>query len=326
MLRIVESAKEITEGNRRFLDALRCRSVQKFRAALGFQGGQEEVPVFWLKDLGIWVGSRELENRYWNAFGVGEPDPKNSTITCEINFPFSGIDRSIAGAIGKDGHGKVYVIHRGKIGGGRAGIGKALFEEHYPAESVEVEDGDRTTRVTVLGRVDSPKLPKRISTFVKEVFRIKALVFAGGGAPDVAKFQHTFHEEFAGKKTYGQSETVEANCDHGVVVSELRSALAGEGLFVANDRNRDLYVYNDGGRIVIMFEVKTDTTLTNIYTAVGQLLLNSLDISPSPRLVLVAPADIGQETLSRLARLQILVLKYELSGDDVSFTGLKGCF
>ena len=271
MLRIVETAKEITEGNRLFLDALQRRAEHKLKATLGFQGGRAEVPVFWIKGLGIWAGGMRVENRYWNAFGLDEPHPKNSTITCEINFPFSGIARNIGGALAKDRKGKLYVVHRGKIGGGRTGIGKTLFDEHYPANPVDVEDGDRITPVTILGCVDSPQLPKRVATFVKEVHRIKSLVSASGGAADAPTLEHEFHEEFAGKKTYGQSEIVEANCNHGLVVSELRSVLAAGGLSVANDKNRDLYIYNSHGRIVTLFEVKTDTTLTNIYTAVGQI-------------------------------------------------------
>ena len=61
--------------------------------------------------------------------GVTEPKVgKNNSLCAEINFPFEGINRNIAGAFAREGdNGSTYILHRGIIGGGKPGIGKTYF-------------------------------------------------------------------------------------------------------------------------------------------------------------------------------------------------------
>ena len=128
--------------------------------------------MYWISDLGIWYMRDSLvdDNRYGNGFGTDEPEEgENRTIICEINSPLDGIDRRIAGAFARDPLGNYYLVHRGKLGGNYS---KKVFMENYRGEWTEVVDGNQTSGVVVIGKIDE-SIPEKIRDFVYEVKRIK---------------------------------------------------------------------------------------------------------------------------------------------------------
>jgi len=133
---------------------------------------------------------------------------------------------------------------------------------------------------------------------------------------------HEFREEFTGKKRYSVEKQIKALCDHGPGVNGLDLALEGLGLRVGNDRNRDLYVVDSVGRIKVLFEVKTDTSTSSLYSAVGQLMLHSVNLPERPRLILTIPEGVSTAVEGKLNRLGIEVLTYGWSDDEVVFEGL----
>ena len=72
-----------------------------------------------------------------------------------------------------------------------------------------------------------------------------------------------------------------------------------------------------------MFEVKTAVDSTSIYTAVGQLMLNSAAESAAPRRVLVVPDRPKRRTGAALEALGIEVVTYRWRRDKPVFTGLE---
>ena len=138
----------------------------KIRA--GYKGESLELDGFWIEPEGVWAGFRVLKNRYWNAFGIGLR--ASNSISCEINFPIEGKSQRIAGVLAKDEDGRVWVLHRGIIGGGKLGVSRALFEMHYKGAWKNAE-GDPFAVVAILGQ---PDLVKRVADFVRLVNTIKA--------------------------------------------------------------------------------------------------------------------------------------------------------
>jgi hypothetical protein len=126
LLKILHAFNEIAQAQNQFEMRFRAAGEQK-EVKVGHNGQNQVMEVRWLPQEGIWVGSRKLSNRYWNAFGIGEPTLQGSnSIICEINFPLEGVSRAIAGVLAKDEQGVVRVFHRGKTGLTRiAGIGAA---------------------------------------------------------------------------------------------------------------------------------------------------------------------------------------------------------
>ena len=94
---------------------------------------------------------------------------KSNSIVVEINFPFDGINRRIGGAFGKTETGEIVVLHRGKIGGGREGIGKQLFFNHFRGDLVMANDDDQTNTFCLIGTLSSPYFGKQVADFIAEV-------------------------------------------------------------------------------------------------------------------------------------------------------------
>jgi len=169
MLSYIYDAAQVSAAQATFEDRLRSgATVAKLN--VGFQGGSVEMEVAWQRSVGIWSGSRKIENRHWNAFGIGEPDTQSSnSIICEINFPLSGMSAKIQGVLAKDEHGNVWICHRGGIGGGRKGVGPNLFWQRFPGKWVSVS-GDRVACITA---IETPDFWDHLSKFVKFVQEIK---------------------------------------------------------------------------------------------------------------------------------------------------------
>jgi hypothetical protein len=143
---------------------------------LGFQGGGLPATVHWISGLDLWASFRPLEKRYWVALGVGNPfDGGDKSIIVEVNFPFEGINRRVGGVFVKDGSGRLFIGHRGRVGGGRPGIGKKAFMAEVNTEDLmQIRDGDKTSIIVMIGALDAPDFPERLSSFVNHVQRFKA--------------------------------------------------------------------------------------------------------------------------------------------------------
>lgn len=171
MLTIIDDADEIEAAQNRFEELIKGHTTKIVKGRAGFQGGAEEGAMHWSDDLKIWFCSRKIGNsRYWNGFGVKEPvEGQGSTITTEINFPIEGVNRRIAGAFVKDQN-DIYVVHRGKLGGN---YNKKFFDANYQRRWTKIQDGDRKSEVVLIGSLNDPKLPEKVSQFVFEVDRMK---------------------------------------------------------------------------------------------------------------------------------------------------------
>jgi hypothetical protein len=95
---------------------IRVQAVQGGGACTNSDGHKGEThpayPGYWIASQNIWAVLRRGDNRYWNAFGEGEPHPsKSNSIICEINFPYEGVKADIAGALARDESGRVFVLH-----------------------------------------------------------------------------------------------------------------------------------------------------------------------------------------------------------------------
>jgi hypothetical protein len=93
------------------------------------------------------------------------------SIICEINPALEGLDKRTQGAFAQD-NGHIWLLYRGKIGGGRPGIGRRLFFENYPGEIMDIAG----ERVVIIGDIRSANFVENIKDFVREVERIKGLV------------------------------------------------------------------------------------------------------------------------------------------------------
>jgi hypothetical protein len=327
----ITSAAEIRLARKTMLATLR-RGCPTYRRLIGWQGGSGEYDVQWNANEGFWVCADSFLDADWWVilFGTDDPVPERMlNIVCEINPPKKNYNRRCAGLFVRDMDGTIYLTHSGKIGGGRKGIGKSAFLSNYRGarETVAWPDGKKS-EVIVIGRIDGKRLAAQVANFVREVQRFKTS--AGRGEPPAEAQQEPtppvkpeFNEEFSGQRRgYLVRSIIEANCDHGPIVSALARALQAIGFKVANDKNRDLYVAGRNGEMKALFEAKTDVSTGTIYQAIGQLLYHSASQNPPPTLVMVLPATPAAITKRVLERLQIKVLVFGWQEHQPTFNNL----
>ena len=190
-------------------------------------------------------------------------------------------------------------------------------------QTVSWPDGKKTGMI-LIGRVDGRHLQAQVAHFVREIDRFKRNAVRNKNRQAVRAHKRTFNPEFMGRsKTYSGPSVIEAERDHGPVISALESELRKIGFSVANDRIRDLYVLSRSGSIRILFEAKTDLATSSIYSAVGQLMLHGAAELEEPRLVFVVPEEPQSRLVIPLRKLGIELLRYRWSGDSPIFRQLR---
>lgn len=171
---------EIVKAFKRFAQAVKNGS-QPISRMLGWQGNSTNATVYWQPNYSLWTAVDPdgfVENRYWNAFGIDDPNKTQTLgITCEINFPRDGINRRVAGAFAKNALGQTIVVHSGKVGGGRAGIGKNAFSAAYGRREkravVHWPGSDYATEHIIIGNVEDRQFIKDVAEFVHAVHTFK---------------------------------------------------------------------------------------------------------------------------------------------------------
>lgn len=213
------------------------------------------------------------------------------------------------------------MLHRGKIGGGRPGIGKSYFTDNFRGDFITAIDGDRETQFCLVGELSSPLFARQVANFIFEIRRIKNLEETNASTflDDLNNFQFT--EEASGQTTVDRHGETVINSTHGIVVNALAAHLETRGFSTGNDRNRDLYIHQSG-QITTLFEIKTNSATQCLYAAVGQLLIYSIPIRRTVNLIMVVPDRLNRTVEARLAELGITVLYYQWDNDEPTFTDL----
>lgn len=174
---VLTAADEIQAAQEAFTRAFRKGAAPIAGVRFGFQGGFVEETAYWLEAESIWLASRVAPegNRFWNALGTSEPSPGGLTsITCEVNSPLEGVNRRIGGCFAREiESGHTLVLHRGKIGGGRAGIGPDAFWDSYEGAEIVADDGGENRRLALVTDLNSDEVQGDVSEFVRTVERVK---------------------------------------------------------------------------------------------------------------------------------------------------------
>lgn len=328
MLTVLYEESEIKSAQDRFKHAILKELNKRSISVVGYPGGSQKETFYWSPNLLVWAIFDRGPNRFWNTFGIlDKPElPALNSIDVEINFPFRGINRRISGVIAKDEGENLFIAHRGTIGGGRKGIGKKLFLDNYRGKWIDIKDKDGFASVALIGSLDSPRFVQQILNFVGEVKRIKKLCGKRKRIRDsiYKEIRREFTPEFFGKKNIDiSSRAISSQCDHGIIVNSLALILEEEGLEIGNDLYKDLYVLDKQGALSYVFEVKSDLSLGNIYSGIGQLLFNSVELSNKIKLILVLPEKPDENILSKLKKIGIHCLYYKWVNQNPYFSNLK---
>jgi len=324
MLKVVENEPAIRKYQRQFVRALKPIVEETIPVKLGHLGASEKVKVSWSERLGIWFFSRKVAGtRYWNAFGIGRPEVGAAiAITCEINFPLCGIDRRTGGAFAQDRAGQVFVVHRGKLGGGRKGIGKSLFEDRYRGVWEIMDDGGEETAVAVIGQLNSPRLARAIAQFIRKISWIKEKASTRSSQTELTFDELRVREELIGARHCEPERETGAECDRGLIVRDLAEALKTCGLRTGNDDHRELLVMGRENHVLAIFQILTAMTPSSLNAGAMQLLLNSPSLPEKPLLLLALPGTPENALRENLKRLGIDLLTYAWQENSAVFPDL----
>lgn len=179
---LITDRKEIRAAQKALEDVLDdALPIRPGTYIIGHQGGNNEAYTL-RANARIWHHRQVIRNfgtpRFWNAFGLASQlsTKRSNNITVEINSPLSGSSGAIAGMFAREAGGGLALLHSGKVGGGRPGIGKSEFIRSLGAKLVPVFDDDRPSSersVLLVARFDDPHSIRGIEAFVLAVARFK---------------------------------------------------------------------------------------------------------------------------------------------------------
>ncbi len=324
MLKVIDDEYAIRKYRRQFVKSFKPFIDEKIPVTLGHPGGTVKGKISWSESLGIWMFHEKIsESRFWHAFGIGRPSGASPIpITCEINFPIRGIDRRIGGALAADRDGRVFVIHRGILGGGKKGVGKSLFADHYRGVWAMMGDGLLETPVALIGVLNSPLFVRQVTQFIHKIDVIKNSFSSRSSQLEMTFEELSFREDQIGKSHIRPIINPGFACDHGLIIKDLHDILILRGFKAANDPERDLFIANKKGEITTVFQVLPDASENSIQQGMAHLLLANADLPEWPRLILIVPETMDKTLETKLGKLGIRVLVYEWQKDKAAFPHL----
>ena len=334
MYLLLEDPTAIADAHSALAKTLRQGFPKEIVRDIGYPGGTSRGAVV-QTDGAYWffTADHDRSNRpnpkQWNWFGRVK-DGGFLHISVEINTPYSGRNDRIAGFFAKNVEtGNVYLFHSGRIGGGKKGIGKFEFlaETNLPLEPVADSNGDIREGILVMP-VSGPDAHVGAVSFINTVADFKTFVTAGGAESTQFKLKvnayRDYYDEASGRRKGKRSGLIDYVSRHGDIVRELfewRKARLGEhdGRLVKNVLV-DLAV-EQGGRLTEVYEVKTSTSRTDLYAAIGQLMVHGGGDGCAGFIVYPDALPVPSDIVSAFSRLGIQPLTVRVSKSKVRVVG-----
>lgn len=190
MYTVIKSRRQIQFTQREFLDRL-FASLPRVDGefTIGHQG--DNIYLDDLRSNGIvWYGHFKDNDakvpRFWNGFGLsnGLTLSGSNSIVTEANVALNGNHskaKSVAAVFAKDEQGKKVLIHTGKVGGGKKGVGKTAFLDWYDGNLCEFTYNDGSAdseKGIVIADLSQENIAQTISSFVQSVALFKSEIAA----------------------------------------------------------------------------------------------------------------------------------------------------
>jgi len=322
VLRIVGSERALKRYARKFVHHFLALAPEKLTVTLGHRGATTTAAVYWLERLGIWFYPAWTEGSYQHLFGLIRAVRRDrALVACEINFPSSGIDRRIGGAFAVDRKGQVYVIHRGHLGGKR-GMGRSHFLETYCGVWADLDEGDTSEAVAVVGELNSPRFPRQVAQFVSQITLIKE-----GKTPSVSRqllmpLEMDFGSDMRSGEMYEDLvRDLGGECDLGSLREDLAHLIASQGQRVKTWGTNILYYQRGEESEETYCYVCADNGQKSIREGAINLFFLTLRSRRRHRMYLFVPELLPRLLTERLAELHIETIVYGWQDDHATFPG-----
>lgn len=329
---LIESKDEIQKAQQKLEATIRREFRRRAVRDIGYPGGRErEAEV-------------RTDGRYWywssNYAGTGISNPRNLNwfglyreaaglqISVEINVPYKKLSGQVAGFFARDTDTQfVYLVHSGRVGGGTIGVGKSTFLAWSDLKPVSIADSSGSIRYGVLVMPITGVAAVRSATrYVDTIARFKQAV--RNGELKTREFKEKklklddYFSEAQGRRTGKRSGTIDYVSRHGEVVDALYSwRIRTQGSLPKNARIVKNVLIDLGvavsNNLLELYEVKTDTTRSELYCAIGQLLVHGTAGKCRRAIVLPHHKAITMDVKAALKRMSIQVMKYKMDKQTV---------
>lgn len=331
MFSLLESKAEINRAQRKLESTLRREFPRAAVKNIGYPGGTNfDAKVF--TDGRYWFWSADHSNsdvpnpRRLNWFGLFN-DKGPLHISVEVNTTYEGRNDQVAGFFARDNKTEaIYLLHSGRIGGGRNGVGKAALLAWGGLRPIEVVDPLGAIRDGVLVMpVEGLAASRSAIRYIDMVARFKLAVRAGEiDSPAFKRKQREFGDFYAearGRRTGKRSSEIDYVSRHGDVIDALHDWRASnampKGARLVKTVLIDMGVAI-GRRLVEVFEVKTSAARPEIYSAIGQLMVHGTAENCRRAIVLPHNEAITDDIKVALERLGIELLRFRLDEKKAS--------
>lgn len=186
-MKLVTDIEELRYCQKQLENVLKNSLVARGEHNIGFPGGSMYLDVWSNSDF--WYATFEIKDekesvpRFWNGFGIAEKlsDKKSNNIAVEVNIPTQGVNKMVAGFFATAANKKeIFLFHRGRVGGGRSGIGKKAFLGWYPDQTIEVKGNNKIKDYGLLiGEINSKSFLDNLAKFINNVALFRIIATSG---------------------------------------------------------------------------------------------------------------------------------------------------
>ena len=262
--------------------------------------------------------------RRFNWFGILRPGPLR--ITLEANVVPEGQNPRVKGFFARNpATGALYLMHTGDVAGGARGVGGRAFRVWHaePRDDVFDPAGHLRFGFCVM-ELNALAATRSLVRYVNRIDAFREAVRNRQVRADDPDFQRKmqelddFYNEPRGRRTKRGPGQIDYLSRHGDVVDALRDWRNQRGLArrlrIVKNVFIDMGVANARGRLVELNEVKTNAARSDVYCAIGQLIVHG-----PPRcwraIVLPHGEHLADDLCEALQRNRIALLRFTL-GDE----------
>jgi hypothetical protein len=325
MFSLIESKEVIAKAQGKLEAAMRRDFKKQVVKNIGYPGGTTiDAKVFTDGHYWYWSSdpdSADIPNpRRLNWFGLFRGDA-DLQISVEINTAYEGRNDQVAGFFARDNDtGRIYLLHSGRVGGGTKGVGRAAFlawSDQHPIDVVDSSGGIKEGLLVM--PIEGVAASRSAVRYINTVASFKQAVRTGDlVSPEFQRKRKELDDFFAesrGRRKGRRSGEIDYLSRHGEVVDALyswrsSSSLPKKGRLVKNILI-DLGVAV-GRQLVEVFEVKTSTARSDVYAAIGQLMVHGTSDECRRVMVLPQKEPIAPDLKEALQRLHIELLNFKL--------------
>ncbi len=362
---VVTDVTEISRLNKQLAKQLRATLQYDEIREITYPAGHHTGTVYFEAQVGTGVRAWSpyiTPDKLLNLVLSADPgSSKRIEIAVQLNFPAGTYNRRVAGAFVKDGNGDIFVAHRGKLTKGNAGLPKDKVFREFAASTVEAADNGNISKVILIAGLKDPDLTERLWAFAEEAREVATRLGeelrgygqsqstgetlsgrAVTGVPEgesgadadgqqplspaghLLKLRGYFDEYSGEVRTKGHGggkRTVE----HGAVVRALELLLRERG---SSQKAQAIDLAIVAASTVDLFEVKTSSRTTDVYTGVGQLVIHGECIkellgSEVKRYLVLPGEPKASHSKAISGEVGIKVVTYQKKDSQYQFTGLN---